>query len=138
MNTPQLIRDCQQQGIRLFPNGDKLRVVPPPGKPLTPELLTTLKAHKPDILAALAHEDAAEYVSERSAICEANGLRPCSLRPVFEYRLNDDPHARLIMLGIIGQTLEQATESLRDRLGAFRVLSVELYQWPQRPDTYQG
>ncbi len=134
----ELIEHCHRKGIRLFPNGDKLRVVPAPDKPLKPELLRTLKAHKPGILAALAHEDVADYVSERSAICEADGLRPCSLRPVFEYRLAEDPRQPLIMLGRIGQTLVEARTSLRDRFGASRVLSVKPYHWPPpKPETLQ-
>ncbi len=138
MNTAaDLIQRCQRDGIRLFPNGDRLRVIGAPGKPLAPELLDTLKAHKQAVMAALACEDAAEYVAERAAICAADGLPPAHLRPVFEYILADDPRVRLIMLGIIEQTLEQATASLQDRFGAARLLSVTVYQWPPAPAVLQ-
>lgn len=104
-----------------------------PAEKLTPDLTAAIRDHKPDILAALANEDAAEYVAERSAICEADGLPPAHLRPVFEYCLADYPGHPLIMLGRVGQTLVEARASLRDRLGASRVLSVEFYQWPPKP-----
>jgi hypothetical protein len=133
MTPAAIIRECQQQGIRLFPNGAKLRVVPAPGKPLSPELLDTIKTYKQAVLAALADENAREYVAERSAICEADGLPPCGIRPVFEYRLTDDPHQPLIMLGVVGETLAQATEGLRDRFGAARVLSVSVHAWFDPP-----
>ena len=125
----ELIQRCTRQGIQLTPHGGKLRVIAAPGKPLTPELLDTLKAYKPAILAALAHEDAVEYVNERSAICEADDLPPCGIRPVFLYVLTDDPATSLTMLGVIGQTLTQAHESLFDRYGA-RLLSVADYVYP--------
>jgi len=127
----EIIQRCQQHGVWLSINGDKLHVVP--ATKLTPELKAVLLQYKPDILAALAHEDAAEYVAERTAICAADGLPPTHLRPVFQYFLTADPGQPLIMLGTPGETLEQATESLRDRFGAAKVLDVRLYEWPPRP-----
>ena len=130
-----LIERCHLQGISLAPRADMLAVKP--ANKLTAELRQALLRHKPDILAALAHEDATDYVAERSAIREADGLRPCGIRPVYEYRLADDPRQPLIMLGLVGQTLEQARASIMDRFGSARVLSCEPYQWPPMPERLQ-
>jgi len=131
LNAAAIIEYCQHHGIQLFQRAGKL-VVKPADK-LTPHLSAAIRVHKVAILTALAHEDAQEYVAVRSAICAADGLSPCGIRPVFEYRLAADPCQPLIMLGIIGQSLEQAEASLRDRFGYARVLSIELYQWPPMP-----
>ncbi|WP_297477412.1 hypothetical protein [Ferrovum sp.] len=133
----EVIHDCRQRGIRLFPNGNNLRVVPAPNKPLPSELLATLKAHKQAVMAALAHEDSREYVAERMAICAADDLPPCGIRPVFEYHLlTDDPRLPLIMLGRVGESLADAERSLRDRY-AGRLLDVHPYVWPPKPARLQ-
>jgi len=136
MSAATILRECHQRGIKLFPQSDSKLIVQPASK-LTDELRQAIRANKQAIMAALAQEDAAEYVAERSAICEADGLPPAHLRPVYEYRLAADPGQPLIMLGIIGQTLEQATESLRDRFGAAKVVGVTVYQWPPVPPVLQ-
>jgi hypothetical protein len=127
LNAGAIVEYCRQNGIQLSQRADKL-VVRPAAK-LTPDLSIAIRAHKLDLLAALAQEDAQEYIGERVAICAADGLPPAHLRPVFEYVLADDPRTRLIMLGIIGQTLAEATSSLQDRFGAERVVSVRTYRW---------
>jgi len=109
MNAPQLIQVCERRGIRLYQNGDNLRVGP--ASKITPALKAALLAHKPEILRLLP-------------------IRQTRL--VFEYRLAYDPHARLIMLCYHGETLDEARVSLFDRFGS-KVLSIEPYVWPPRP-----
>jgi len=111
MNTAihEIIQRCQCQGIQLSPNGDKLRVIP--ASKVTPELRAALLQHKPEILRMLPMQQT---------------------RQVFEYTLADDPHAKLIILGSIGETLAEARALLFDRFRE-RLLSVEPYQWPPKP-----
>ncbi len=135
MSAAAILRECHQRGIRLFPQPDSKLLVQPASK-LTDELRQAIRANKPGILAALAHEDAAEYVAERTAICAADRLPPAHLRPVFKYCLSDDPRTQLIMLGYAGETLDEARASLYDRFGD-RVLSVGVYQWPPQPAVLQ-
>jgi len=130
MQVTQIFQECRRRGLQMVPQGDKLLVSP--RSLITDELRAAIRANKPDILAALAHEDATEYVAERSAICALDGLPPAHLSPVFEYHLADAPHARLIMLGYHGETLDEARASLFDRFGS-KVLSIEPYIWPSRP-----
>lgn len=135
MDAVHVLEVCQQRGISLTPRDGKL--VAAPSDRLTDDLRQAIRAHKPEILAALAHEDAAEYVSERFAICEVDGLPACGIRPVFEYRLSENPSQPLIMLAAIGDTLAEATISLRSRFGTERVLSVRPYVWPPVPGRLQ-
>ena len=135
MNTAvELIERCASRGIQLSKNGDKLRVVP--ASKVTPALKEALIQHKPDILAALAHEDATEYMGERVAVCVADNLPPVGIRPVFEYRVADNPAQPLILLGAIGDTLADARASLYRRFGD-RLLSVKPYCWPPAPEIKQ-
>ena len=52
MNATALLSDLRARGVRLEPQGDKLRVVAPRGV-LTPELTAMVAEHKADLLAAL-------------------------------------------------------------------------------------
>lgn len=110
MTPAMILEECSQRGIRLSPHADKLVIEP--ASRLTDELRQAIRSAKAEILRLLP-------------------LR--QIRPVFQYRLADSPHQPLVMLGTPGETLQQATASLRDRFGFARVLSVELYQWPPPP-----
>ncbi len=130
-----LIERCHRQGISLAPRAGMLAVKP--ANKLTAELRQALMEHKQAVMAVLAHEGATEYLAERSAVCEADGLPAVGLRPVFEYTLADNPRQPLIMLGRVGETLADAQASLRARFGSARVLSCERYQWPPMPESLQ-
>jgi hypothetical protein len=52
LNATALLSDLRARGVRLEPQGDKLRVVAPKGV-LTPDLRATLAEHKGELLAAL-------------------------------------------------------------------------------------
>lgn len=118
MSAADLIFKCRQQGIRLFTNGDKLRVVP--ADKLTHELKAELIQHKPEILAALADCE------------ETDGLRPGARgRPVFEYSLANEP-SPLILLGRLGDSLAEARACLRAKFSE-RLIEVREYKWPRPP-----
>jgi len=104
----ELIEQCTRQGIHLSPNGSKLHVVPV--AKLTPELRAALIQHKPEIMRLLPARHH---------------------RPVFEFQISDFP-GRHILLGIPGETLEQAHSGLHDRYGS-RLLDVALYEYPPKP-----
>ena len=50
MSAVELIRQCRAAGVRIRPNGDRLRVEAPAGS-VTPELRQALAEHKADLLA---------------------------------------------------------------------------------------
>lgn len=52
MNATALLSDLRARGLRLEPQGDKLRVVAPKGV-LTPELAAVVAEHKWELMAAL-------------------------------------------------------------------------------------
>lgn len=57
MTTREVIEMTAAAGIRLSRSGDRIRLEGPPGS-LTPEVRETVAAHKPELLAALAEEEA--------------------------------------------------------------------------------
>lgn len=73
------LADLARFGAKVVPNGDGLRLVPPPGKPLPPALVARGKALKPELVALLraeAETDARDAFEERAAIAEYSGGLP--------------------------------------------------------------
>lgn len=121
MNAAALLTEARQQGFSLSINGDKLHVKPAP----PPKLRERLLAHKLELLAALYHEDATEYVAERAAIGVADGLPAAMLRPVYRCTLRGN--RPFIVLGRVGETLDQARTELRAQFGSDFV-TLEIHQ----------
>lgn len=111
--------DLKARGIELSVNGEKLRYRAPAGI-ITADVLAALKASKPQLIAELHREalteDATEYVVEREAIGTADGLPPAMLRPVYTCTLRGN--RPFIVLGRVGETLEQARAELRKQFGS--------------------
>ncbi len=59
----ELLADCDAQGIRLIPTGDKGLTVDAPQGALTPDLMERVKTHKRELLAVL-DSDLAASVSD--------------------------------------------------------------------------
>ena len=53
MTAVEVLHEARRLGIKLTPNGDRLRYRGPPGV-ITRDLLTELKRHKPDLIALLS------------------------------------------------------------------------------------
>ncbi len=70
MSLEQLLADLTQRGIKISVVGDKLRVRAPKGR-VTPELRTTLKQSKPELLTLLR--------KKQLVVSSANGLKPIPL-----------------------------------------------------------
>ena len=78
------LADLDRHGVRIVPNGDGLRLVPPTGKSVPPELVARGRVLKPALLVLLREPPEisrqpgdlladAEAAEERSAIAEHDG-----------------------------------------------------------------
>jgi len=99
---------CRERGIEIKRLVGGL-IQAGPKELLTDELRAALRANKTELLALVP---------------------PRHSRPVFEYQISDFP-GRHVMLGIPGETLEQARLILADRY-AERLLEVSWYEYPPR------
>ncbi len=69
MNARELLAELQARGAKISANGDKLKIIAPPGT-VTPELRELLAANKPEIMAALPtplQQEALAYLEQNKA-----------------------------------------------------------------------
>lgn len=122
------LSDLKAHGIELSVNGEKLRYRAPAGT-VTTDVLAALKASKHKLMAELQREalteDATEYVAEREAIGAADSLLAAMLRPVYRCTLRGNPP--FIVLGRVGETLDQARTEVRAQFGN-DFMALELHQ----------
>ena len=63
MSAQALLDDLQARGVRISANGDRLRIIAPPGT-VTPELREQLAANKPQLIDALLQREALTYLEQ--------------------------------------------------------------------------
>jgi hypothetical protein len=140
MSATSLITEVRAAGGRIEVYDGKLRLTAP--KPLPDDLVDLIKAHKPELLAALCQNEETDYdeairehLEERAAIQEYDGgltreqaeTEARQALRVYEYRLTDNPNAWLVMIAPRCD-LDQATRTCRKRFGPDRVLEVREYK----------
>lgn len=132
MSIETLLAETQKRGFRLSINGGKLHIEP---WPRDEKLLEKLREHKRELLAALATENAQEYMNERTAICAADGLPTKTQRPVFEYQLAGSS-TWLIALGQSDDTIKSMRRAIQTWAGG-RLREVRRYRFPPPPERLQ-
>lgn len=95
-----LVYELRGQGVRLWRNGDHLRVEAPRKGMLTPGVVELLKQHKAEVLALLPGVSTAKAID----------------RPVVHFRLPcTAPRAWATAIGIPGGSVEALITDLRER-----------------------